>query len=69
MQNKNTARSGAHRIILGISALCLFLPLGGCAIVSVAGTVVSTAAAVAGTVVTTTADVVGAGVKKVVGAD
>ena len=43
--------------------------LPGCAVVSVAGTVVATTASVAGTVVSTTASVVGAGVKKAVGSD
>jgi hypothetical protein len=43
-----------------LSAICL--QLSACAVVSVAGTVVSTTASVAGTVVSTTADVAKAGV-------
>lgn len=50
-------------------AFLLSFSLSGCAVVSVAGTVVSTTVSVAGSVVSTTAEVVGAGVKTVVGAN
>ncbi|WP_339950192.1 hypothetical protein [uncultured Albimonas sp.] len=54
-------------LLLAMGALCA--AASGCAVASVAGTVVSTTVSVAGTAVSTTADVVGAGVGAVVGDD
>lgn len=51
------------------AALLVAWLVSGCAVASVAGTVVSTTVSVAGTAVSTTADVVGAGVSAVVGDD
>jgi hypothetical protein len=48
-------------------ALALSIPVSGCAVISVADTVVSTTVSVAGTVISTTASVVGSGVKAVTG--
>jgi len=57
------------RSIFLTCTILLAFSLSGCAVVSVAGTVVSTTVSVTGTVISTTAAVVGAGVKKVAGAD
>jgi hypothetical protein len=48
-----------------IAALSLLLACSGCAVISVAGTVVSTAASVVGTVVETGVSVAGSAVKGV----
>ena len=49
-------------------ALLLLLPCAGCAVVSVAGTVISTTASVVGTVVETGASVAGSAVRGVANA-
>ena len=56
-------------VIRAPALLALGGALSGCAVASVAGTVVSTTVSVAGTAVSTTADVVGAGVGAGVGDD
>ncbi len=53
------ARSGTLAALLAVAGLS-----GGCAVVSIAGTVASTAVSVAGTVVSTTASVAGKVVEK-----
>ena len=55
------------RLIFLVLALTIGSIASGCAVISVAGTVVATTVSVAGTVISTTASVVGSGVKAVTG--